>query len=64
VYAPSQNASAIVKLTDIPVSYYTGSPQVNFPLFNIRSGELQHNISLGYTSGGISVQMQDNSLVG
>lgn len=58
-YQPGSNASAMVKVDDVPVSYYTGKPQVSFPLYQIRSGGLVHDISLNYTgSGGIAVAEQ------
>ncbi|WP_072365665.1 hypothetical protein [Chitinophaga sancti] len=59
MYNPSQQASAMTKVADIPVSYYTGKPNVNFPFFTLKDGSLSVSMSLGYGSfGGIQVQQE------
>ena len=64
VYKPSSNAGEMVKVTDIPVSTYSGAARVSFPLFTIKCGALSHEITLNYTGGaGIPVD-QDGNWVG
>jgi YD repeat-containing protein len=55
VIPPSPTASALIKFADIPVSYYTGRPQVNIPLIGVKSGGLSLNIDLSYHTGGVKV---------
>jgi hypothetical protein len=56
INSPSHSAEQFVKPAEIPVSYYTGTPQINFPLFQIRSGALTHDVSLNYNANGIMVE--------
>lgn len=60
VYAPTTNVASLAKVADVPVSFYTGTPQIGFPMYSIRSKRLQHNISLSYTSGGIQLEEEAN----
>ena len=55
VIPPSPTASALIKFADIPVTYYTGRPQVNIPLSSVKSGNLSLNIGLSYHTGGVKV---------
>ncbi len=52
---PSPVASGIQQFTDVPVSYYTGSPQISIPIYEINSGSLKLPITLSYHGGGIKV---------
>lgn len=64
MYDPSQQASSMTKVADIPVSYYTGKPNVNFPFHTLKAGNISVSMSLGYGSfGGIPVE-QEGSWVG
>ncbi|SDF61212.1 RHS repeat protein [Chitinophaga filiformis] len=59
IYEPSKKATEMVRVADIPVSYYTGKPDISFPLYEIKSGTLLHKISLNYSgAGGILVESQ------
>ncbi|UPK72482.1 hypothetical protein [Chitinophaga filiformis] len=59
IYEPSKKATEMVRVADIPVSYYTGKPDISFPLYEIKCGSLSHKISLNYSgSGGIPVENQ------
>jgi hypothetical protein len=49
----SPNAAALAKYGDIPVSYYSGVPNIDIPIYNIQCGEIQIPISLSYHAGGI-----------
>ncbi|MCS3795085.1 RHS repeat domain-containing protein [Niastella sp. OAS944] len=54
----SPTAAALAKYGDIPVSYHTGTPAINIPLYNIKSGSLQMPVSLSYHASGLKVQEQ------
>lgn len=55
VTPPSPNAAALGKYGDIPVSYYTGIPNIDIPLYAVQSGEIQLPISLSYHAGGVKI---------
>lgn len=55
VVPPSPEASQAFKFTEIPVSLYTGLPNVDIPLFQIESGGVTIPISLSYHARGIQV---------
>ncbi len=46
------NAAALSKFVDIPVSNYTGTAQVEIPIFEIKQGALRLPISLNYHASG------------
>ncbi|MEN9609777.1 MAG: hypothetical protein RLZZ628_591 [Bacteroidota bacterium] len=52
---PSANAAALGKYGDIPVSDYTGIPQISIPLGNVYEQGLNLPISLSYHASGIKV---------
>lgn len=60
---PSPTASSLGQYADIPVSLYTGVPEINIPLFDIKSGSINLPISLSYHASGIKVE-QTASWVG
>lgn len=47
------NASAIQRYGEIPVSLYTGIPDISIPIYNFVAGKLSLPISLSYHSGGV-----------
>ena len=49
------NASALAKYVDVPVSYYTGTPQISVPLYELKSGSLSVPIALSYHASGHKV---------
>lgn len=64
VVPPSPEAAALGKYGEIPVSYYTGIPAVNIPLYKITSGfPLPVELSLSYNTNGIKVE-EEASMVG
>jgi YD repeat-containing protein len=63
VIAPSPEASALGKYGDIPVSAYTGVPQIGIPIYTIKSGDIQVPVSLSYHASGIRVD-EEASWVG
>lgn len=52
-YHLTPNASAIQRYGEIPVSLYTGIPDITIPLYNFEAGKLSLPICLSYHSGGV-----------
>ncbi len=58
---PSPTAYELGKYGQIPVGYFTGTPNVSVPLFTYKAGKLSVPISLSYNSNGIKVdQLSSN----
>lgn len=55
VIPPSPEASSVFKFTEVPVSLYTGLPNITIPLFEIESGGVKVPISISYHARGIKV---------
>lgn len=55
VIPPSPEAANAFKFTEIPVSLYTGLPNIDIPLFEIESGGVTVPISISYHARGIKV---------
>ncbi len=55
VIPPSPNASAIAKYIEWPVSLYTGLPNIDIPIYEIKGKKVSVPISLSYHSGGNKV---------
>ena len=53
VIPPSPEVASMMKYVDIPVSYFTGQPQIEIPIYTITEGSLSVPISLSYKGGGI-----------
>lgn len=53
---PSPEATSIAKLSEIPVSHYTGIPDINSPLHTINVGGLSIQVGLSYHARGIKVE--------
>ncbi len=49
---PTPNAASIGIYGEVPVSYFTGIPEINVPLYTIAASDLSVPISLNYYSGG------------
>ena len=47
------NAASLGKYTDIPVSYFTGVPQIGVPIYTVEEGPLKLPISLSYHASGV-----------
>lgn len=52
---PAPTAASLIKFAEIPVGYYTGTPQINIPIYQANGKELNLDISLSYHAGGIKV---------
>jgi hypothetical protein len=55
VVAPSPNASSLGKYGETPVSLYTGLPNINIPIYSLKTGNVSVPISLSYHAGGNKV---------
>lgn len=54
----SPEAASLGKYGNIPVSEYTGVPQISIPLHTVRSGELELPVSLSYHASGVKVNQE------
>ena len=46
------NAASVSKFVDVPVSYYTGTPQISIPIYEAKAGSLSVPISINYHASG------------
>src|SRR5947199_6292748 len=56
VTVPSPNAASLGTYGDVPVSLYTGVPDISIPLFTATGRTLEVPVVLKYHSGGIRVE--------
>jgi hypothetical protein len=56
VIPPSPTAAAMARYGEIPVSTYTGVPNISIPLYEIINKELKVPVVLSYHSGGTKVE--------
>jgi hypothetical protein len=56
----SPEAAAMFKFSDIPVSEYTGVPNVNIPITSFQNGNINVDVSLSYHSAGHKVSEHAN----
>ena len=50
---PSANAASLGEYGEIPVSYFTGVPDISIPLYMIKGNRISLPISLSYHAGGL-----------
>ena len=62
-FAPSPEAHALMQYSDIPVSLYTGVPEISIPIYTISVGDYNLPLKLQYHASGIKVS-QEASRVG
>src|SRR6476620_10073918 len=55
VTPPSPNVQAFQKYGDIPVSPYTGVPNISIPLYTVKFRDISVPISISYHASGIKV---------
>ena len=55
VIPPSPDAANLGKYVEVPVSLYTGRPQMNVPIWTVQEGLISIPISIDYGFGGIKV---------
>ena len=51
----SPNAASLGKYGDVPISYYTGAPNISIPLYNLNNNDIPLDISLNYNPSGVKV---------
>lgn len=56
VVPPSPDAAVLMKFGDVPVSPYTGTADVNVPIYTIQVKGLSLPIALDYHTGGVKVK--------
>ncbi|MEZ4927927.1 MAG: DUF6443 domain-containing protein [Saprospiraceae bacterium] len=55
VMMASPTAASLGKYTDIPVSYYSGVPNIGIPITTVTEGSLSLPVSLSYHASGVKV---------
>ncbi len=55
IIPPSPDAAALARAADIPVSRYTGMPNVTIPLWTMKGKSVSVAIALNYHSNGLRV---------
>ena len=60
---PAPTSASLAKYAQIPVSTYTGIPQIAVPIFNIKVRDISVPISLSYHAGGVRVE-EEAGMVG
>src|ERR1700743_48643 len=50
---PSANAASLGVYGEIPVSYFTGVPDISIPLYTVKGNKVSLPISLSYHAGGL-----------
>ena len=52
---PAPDAASLGKFGEIPVSYYTGVPNINVPIYVLKTAQLSLPISLNYHASGVKI---------
>ncbi|ADB38155.1 SGNH/GDSL hydrolase family protein [Spirosoma linguale] len=55
VSLPSPNAASLGLYGEVPVSLYTGTPNIDIPLYTIQEGKINVPITLSYHASGVRV---------
>ncbi|HWB28388.1 MAG TPA: hypothetical protein VG738_23110 [Chitinophagaceae bacterium] len=63
IVKPSPNVAAMQKYGDIPISAYTGVPNISIPIYTIKFRDITVPVSLSYHASGIKVS-EEASQVG
>lgn len=63
IIPPSPDAASLGKFGDIPVSTYTGIPNISIPLHEISARDIKVPISIAYHASGLRVE-EESSFVG
>lgn len=58
----SADAAALGKYGRVPVSPFTGIPNISIPIYTIKSGDLTLPVSISYHAGGIKVEETASSV--
>lgn len=62
IVPPAPNAAALAQYADIPVSKYSGVPNISIPVYTINTGGYQLPISVSYHASGIKAQQEASSV--
>ena len=54
----SPNAASLGLYGDIPVSFYTGTPEISIPLYDVKVSDFTLPISLNYHASGVQVDQR------
>jgi len=60
--APSPTTASLVKFTDIPVSGFSGMPDIAIPLYEISTSFVKVPVSLNYHAAGITVGQEASNI--
>lgn len=63
VIPSTPETAALLRYSEVPVSYYNGIPNITIPIYTIEGRSLAESIGLSYHAGGIRVN-QESTLVG
>ncbi len=58
----SPNAASLGIFGSVPVGHYTGVPNINIPLYEIQSGDVELPIKLSYHASGIKLAQEASSV--
>jgi hypothetical protein len=56
------DVAALMKFTEVPVSNFNGTAQVNVPLYEIKTGDISFPITLNYHTGGVKAAEEAGSV--
>jgi YD repeat-containing protein len=59
---PSPIAASLGQYGEIPVSYYTGTPSIDIPIWEVKGRDLSVPISVSYHASGIKVDQRDGMM--
>lgn len=62
IVPPAPNAAALAQYADIPISKYSGVPNISIPIYSINTGGYQLPISVSYHASGIKAQQEASSV--
>ncbi len=62
ITTPSSNVSSLLKFTELPVNYSTGTPDISIPIYTINTGKLTLPVTLKYVASGIRVAENSGSV--
>lgn len=52
----SPNSASISRLAEVPISNFTGIPNISIPIYAAKSGKLELPLNLNYHAGGVRVE--------
>jgi len=62
IILPSPEAAALFRFQDYPIDHSTGVPQINIPLYEVKSGSLSVPINISYHASGRKVSDLDGPI--